>query len=316
MVMHTAPVDLHCYEDMLTLPPIDHVASLYDTHMCEKPILPQCTDTLCALSQCNTEFVSTESESNTDADIEIEQGDCDSSIINSDHEHVKEIPEQCKEKLDSQQIFEKYHLLGWMFAESKRVQMHREKLSSGVMTLRMACVRKIQQVLYYSQMKQETIVNEGTVIQAILLLDWIIQYELNYFLRKQPDVVAGVCVILSVEDPDMDETEMLYRLVAFIASISENTSFIHNMVREVADVAKEVECRYAKLTFTDFTAQYFGHDDNAMLRIEHFFYVFMTESLETWQLNIYELFVEIVLKESTDIQTHVDILDDYLRICV
>jgi len=218
--------------------------------------------------------------------------------------------------LDRDKLFEKYNLLRWMFAESTRVLKCREELSPAAMALRTSCICQMQLVLHFSQMNEETIVDEDTIIQSILLLDWIIQNEMDYFMRTEPEVLGCVCVILCVEEPEAAETEMLHSLVAFTSDGSAETEYLRCILFEVETIAAEVSSRYAKIVFADFTEQYFEQDERVLLRLQHFFYRFMTESCASWGLHIYETFVEIALKESANARINVEILDDYLMICL
>jgi len=219
-------------------------------------------------------------------------------------------------ELERDKIFEKYNLLRWMSAESTRVLTCRKELSPAAMALRMSCICQMQLVLHFSQMNEEMIVNEDTIIQSILLLDWIIENEMDYFVRTEPEVLGCVCVILCVEEPDTAETEVLHHLVAFTSDSGEKTEYLQCILFEVETIAAEVSSRYAKIVFADFTEQYFEQDEGVLLRLEHFFYKFMTESCASWGLNIYETFVEITLKESANASINVEILDDYLMICL
>jgi len=211
---------------------------------------------------------------------------------------------------------DRQHLLRWMFAQSTAIELQRQPLSSGLVTLRMACVRKMQQILHFSQMNGETVVHEATVIQAIMLLDWVIEHEFIVFMEMKPEVLSGVCMILSVDNATAAEMDALFRLVAFTSYISESDTSLENIVRKVNTMEAKVVERYTKLVFTDFIKQYFAHDECTMQRLVHFFYRFTTQDCDTWLLNIYKSFVEISLKESTDMLIHVEILDDYLIICV
>ena len=220
-------------------------------------------------------------------------------------------------ELDGQKLFEKYNLLSWMFAESTRVHRDRQALAPPAMALRMSCICQMQIVLYFAQMSEETIVDEDTIVQSILLLDWIIQNEMDYFMRTEPEVLGCVCVILCVGEPDAAETDTLHSLVAFTSGDGgEKEAYLQRIVDEVETIEAEVSSRYPKLVFADFIEQYFEQDEGVLLRLQHFFYKFMTESCASWGLNIYETFVEIALKESANAHINVKILDDYLMICL
>jgi len=92
----------------------------------------------------------------------------------SEHEHAVEV------------AYNRQDVLRWMFAQSTAIQLHWQPLSPGLVTLRMACVRKMQQILHFSQMNRETVVHEATVIQAILLLDWVVEHEFKAFMDMKP----------------------------------------------------------------------------------------------------------------------------------
>ena len=65
--------------------------------------------------------------------------------------------------LDGQKLFGKYNLLSWMFAESTRVHKDRKALAPPAMAQRMSCICQMQIVLHFSQMSEETIVDEDTM---------------------------------------------------------------------------------------------------------------------------------------------------------
>jgi uncharacterized protein HemX len=53
-----------------------------------------------------------------------------------------------------------------------------------------------------------------------------------------------------------------------------------------------------------------------MGQMVHGLYLYMTQTRSTWLLNTYETFVEVALKQTSDVQTHIEIMDDYLVVCV
>jgi hypothetical protein len=308
MVMRADEVFLHCDEDMSTFSSIDLLDLVQCTH--GSPDMPY------ALSQNSTEHSDHDSASEIDTMRE------DTQFLDTDHDTMREDTQfldtdhDMKHEHAVEAACDRQDVLRWMFAQSTTIELHRQPLSPSIVTLRMACVRKMQQILHFSQMNGETVVHEATVIQAILLLDWIIEHEFVAFMHMKPEVLSGVCIILSVDDATDAEMEALFRLVAFTSYTSENDAFLQSIVRIVNRMEAQVMQRYTKLVFTDFIKQYFAHDECTMQRLVHFFYCFTTQDCETWLLNIYKSFVEITLKESTDMRIHVEILDDYLRICV
>jgi len=224
--------------------------------------------------------------------------------------------EQSEHERGVQTVCDRQRVLRWMFAQSTGIEFHRKPLLPSVVTLRMACVRKMQQILHFSQMNGETVVREDTVIQAIMLLDWVIEYEFSAFMHMEPEVLSGVCMMVSVDEATEAEMNGLYRLVAFTSYMNESDASLQNIVRKVNEMQAQVAQRYTKLVFTDFIKQYFAHDEGTMKRLVHFFYLFTTQDCDTWLLNIYKSFVEITFKESTDMLVHDEILDDYLIICL
>jgi len=212
-----------------------------------------------------------------------------------------------------QAVHDRRRVLRWMFEHSICIQLHRTPLLPSIVTLRMACVRKMEQILHFSQINGETVVREATVIQAVMFLDWVIEHELKWFMKMKPEVLGGVCIILSVENATQPDMQVLFRLVTFTSYMTE--SEIEIIVSEVNDMRTQVGQRYTRLVFTDFIGQYFAHDKCTMERLVHYFYKFITQKCDTWLLNIYKSFVEITLEESTDMDVHVEILDDYVNIC-
>ena len=216
----------------------------------------------------------------------------------------------------------KYDLLHLMFAQSKVLQQQKVPLSQSIVVLRMSCIQRMQVLLHHSKMGaddmsfSDNIVQESSVIQAILLLDWIIANDLKYFISMKPDVLSAICIILSSAHLQTELLEQLYRIAAFAIYHSEKSSFRQHLAAHVQQIEQSVLRRYNKIVFTDFIGQYYSHDDRAMQRIVHFFYVYMATNSATWLLNTYDTFVEIALQESSDIQIHMDLLDDYLQICV
>ena len=295
---------LHCHEEMHRLPSAPeellfvrrtgnkrkmHVLVADDSYHSSQE-----GPTTSGLSDCSTEQVSLYyTDSDTDADA------CENTAGYS--------------KDDTN----KHDILQHMFMQSKVVQMKKEPLPHSVFVLRTACVYKMQQILHIAQMCGVTAVQESTVIQGILLLDWIIASEFSYFMRMNIDVLAGVCVILNSDQAQTTEQKKeLYRLVAMQTYTSEKLIFQNRLSAQVARIEAQISLRQGRMVFTDFIRQYFAHDVCTMNRLVHFFYVYMTQKRCTWLLNTYETFVEITLKETSDIQTRMQILDDYLRICV
>jgi hypothetical protein len=210
---------------------------------------------------------------------------------------------------------DKYEVLRNMYQLSLCVQMQRAPLTHGVSVVRMCCVNKMRQMMHFLQMGGESSVHESTVIQGILLLDWIIANEFTYFMRMKPEVLSGVCLILNADVADEREMGALLRLVAFASYGSAKIMYMDHVGNEVAKIDEQVQRRHEKIVFHDFVSQYFSNDVETTCRLEHFFFLYMTQKSGTWSLNIYETFVEIALKESTNMQAHVEILDDYLYIC-
>jgi len=288
MVMRADEMFLLCDEDMSTFASIGVQDSLLCAH-----------DRLLVLSPNNSTYK-----------------DHDPAEMRQDTHFLHTSDDEQDEHEMAAAAYSRQDVLRCMFAQSTAIQLHRQPLSPGLVTLRMACVRKMQQILHFSQMNRETVVHEATVIQAILLLDWVIEHEFKAFMHMQPEVLSGVCIILSVDDATDDEIQALFRLVAFTSYTSENDDCLQCIVRKVNRMEAKVVQRYTKLVFTDFIKQYFAHDECTMKRLVHFFYRFATQDCDSWLLNIYKSFVEITLKESTDMMVHVEILDDYLLICV
>jgi len=161
----------------------------------------------------------------------------------------------------------------------------------------------------------EATVSEATVIQAVMFLDWVIEHEFAFFMKTEPELLGGVCIILSVDDVTEPEMEVLFRLVAFTSYMNESDNSIEIIVRQVNKMRTLAAQRYTKLVFIDFIEQYFAHDKRTMKRLVYYFFCFITQNCDTWLMNMYKSFVEITLKESTDMDVHVEILDDYLSVC-
>jgi len=216
----------------------------------------------------------------------------------------------------------KYDLLHLMFAQSKVVQQQKVPLSQSIVVLRMSCIQRMQVLLHHSKMGadgmgfSDNVIQESSVIQAILLLDWIIANDPKYFISMKPDLLSGICIILSSAHLQPELLEQVYGIAAFAIYHSNKFSLRQHLAAHVKQIEQSVLRRYNKIVFTDFIGQYYGHDDRAMQRIVHFFYIYMATNTATWLLNTYETFVEIALQESSDIQIHIDLLDDYLQICV
>jgi hypothetical protein len=223
---------------------------------------------------------------------------------------------------DATEYDRKYDLLHLMFAQSKIVQRQKVPLSESIVVLRMSCIQRMQVLLHHSKMGadgmgfSDNVIQESSVIQAILLLDWIIANDPKYFISLKPDLLSGICIILSSAHLQPELLEQVYGIAAFAIYHSNKFSLRQHLAAHVKQIEQSVLRRYNKIVFTDFIGQYYGHDDRAMQRIVHFFYIYMATNTATWLLNTYETFVEIALQESSDIQIHIDLLDDYLQICV
>jgi len=215
-------------------------------------------------------------------------------------------------------MLDKHELLRNMFARSKADQLKKVPLSASVLDVRQSCVYNMQKILHFANMSCTGIVHESTVIQSILLLDWIIANEYTYFTRMEHDVLSGVCVILNCEHSLAApiQQQELFRIVSKVVYGNDNPSTQQRLAVQVAFIEQQVASQYRQIFFRDYIAQYVGHDPCAMSQMVHGLYLYMTQNRGTWLLNTYETFVEVALKQTRDVQTHIDIMDDYLVICV
>jgi len=289
MIMSNAKTVLHCDEEM-RLPSLIRSTPRFKRNRNGRRQTP-CTDTNGVLSDCSTANVSIY----TDTDTDPEGGDVE--------------PQRAKPPGD------KYTVLRCIYIKCKNVHEQRQPLSPSVLDLRMACIYKMEQIMHYSKMSGKTILHELTVIQAIFCLDWIIANEFQYFIRMNPDVLSGVCLILNVESTDAEEMEALYRMVAANTYTSENLLYQEGIAAEVLKIKGDVGRRQHRIVFTDFLEQYFADDNETRKHLVHFLYIWMTTNVATWFINIYDTFVEVALKASFDLPTRVELFNDYLLVC-
>ena len=215
----------------------------------------------------------------------------------------------------------KYDHLRAMFALSKVANLQKQVLPESVLMHRMACIQGMQHILHYSKTEvdglrmSDNLVEESTVVQSIFLLDWIIVNEFNYFVHMKTETLSAVCLILNSGHLEHMKLEEVYRIASFAVYASEKPHYQRRLEMQVERIQEQVWRRHTRIVFADFIRHYFAHDCAAMQRMTHFFYIFITGDPDTWELNTYETFVEIALKECNDVQTNMDILDDYLLIC-
>jgi len=99
---------------------------------------------------------------------------------------------------DATEYDSKYALLHLMFAQSKVLQQQKVPLPQSIVVLRMSCIQRMQVLLHQSKMGadgmsfSDNVVQESSVIQAILLLDWIITNDSKYFMSIKPDVLSAI----------------------------------------------------------------------------------------------------------------------------
>jgi hypothetical protein len=212
----------------------------------------------------------------------------------------------------------KHELLRTMFAVSKVAQLKKEPLSASVLDVRQSCVHTMQRILHFAFMSRTEIMQESAVIQSILLLDWIIANEHTYFMHMKHDVLSGVCVLLNCDHmlAAPNERQELFRIVSEVVYGNDELPAQRRLAVQVARIEQQVLSRYRQIFFTDYIEQYVRHDPCAMGQMVHGLYLYMTQTRSTWLLNTYETFVEVALKQTSDVQTHIEIMDDYLVVCV
>ena len=215
-------------------------------------------------------------------------------------------------------MLHKQELLRHMFAISQTAQLKKEPLSASVHNVRQSCVHTMQRILDFATMRGTEIVQESTVIQSILLLDWIIANERTYFTQMKHDVLSGVCVLLNSNHlmaAPMQQKE-LFGIVSLVVYGNDEPCAQRILAVQVARIEEQVHTRYRQIFFTDYIEQYVGHDPCAMSQMVHALYLHMTQNSGMWLLDTYETFVEVALKHTNNVQTHMDIMDDYLVVCV
>ena len=272
-----------------------------------------------------------DSSTKTDANLYNGNGYCSSD---PDHEIAKDAPIDSSRRVkaktqsfatsnlcESTPHISKNDQLRTMFALSKAADLQKQVLPESVLMHRMVCIQSMQHILHYSKTEvdglrmSDNLVLESTVAQSIFLLDWIIANEFNYFVRMKTETLSAMCLILNSGHLEQVLLQELYRIASFAVYASEKPCYQRRLKVQVERIQEQVSRRHTRIVFADFIRHYFGHDCGAMQRTTHFFYVFITEDPSTWELNTYETFVEIALKECNDVQTNIDILDDYLLIC-
>jgi hypothetical protein len=112
------------------------------------------------------------------------------------------------------------------------------------------------------------------------------------------------------------ERQALFRIVSEVVYGNDEPPAQRQLAVQVARIEQQVLSRYRQIFFTDYIEQYVRHDPCAMGQMVHGLYLYMTQTRSTWLLNTYETFVEVALKQTSDEQTHINIMDDYLVVCV
>jgi len=224
--------------------------------------------------------------------------------------------------------------MGRMYAYSMSVNKKRVPLCELSRIRRHNCISKMQSINRMYALRcagqRGMKVGESTVIQSILLLDWIIDNEFAYFMNMEEDVLSGICVILSaysrgmtaehafitIESIEAEHYEICC-LVAYMCYGSEQEADVRQIVEQVQDYGCEILARYEKLDFVVFLQQYCGLGSTQQNRLVHFLHELMTQNVsESWFWNTYETFVEVVIRESSDTTANCKIMDDHALVCV
>ena len=96
-------------------------------------------------------------------------------------------------------------ILARMYTQSTSVLRQRVELCESAIAKRRECIDKMQTINHMHNLRcgrSVVSVQESTVMQGILLLDWMIDNEFTYFMEMDVDLLSGVCIILSVCDVD------------------------------------------------------------------------------------------------------------------
>jgi len=210
---------------------------------------------------------------------------------------------------------------------------HRQdvKLEDSTHKLRARCVKKIEQALYYSRFRHRgepgvEIVNETSGINAVLMMEWLTRHQTEYFITAGCDIISSVCllqnarsmqVVSMTQTPGETEVEYqtqkseLYKTMALCVfdtpkQYSEATIQYHLQLLQ-AFIADE----YIAIDFSTFMEVYYTGQTRVQQKMTNFLFVFMKNNTAPRQVSMYEIFVEIVLRESEDIETQQEIFFDY-----
>ena len=105
--------------------------------------------------------------------------------------------------------------------------------------------------------------------------------------------------------------------MAYVCYGIERQTDVRNIVEQVHEIGCEMKTRYEKLDFCVLMEHYFGHRHAEQHHLVHFLHELMTQNVnDTWSWNMCQTFVEVIIRESSDIQINYRIIDDYLRVCV
>jgi len=210
---------------------------------------------------------------------------------------------------------------------------HRQdmKLEDSTHKLRARCIKKIEQTLYYSRLRNRgekgvAFVNETSGINAVLMMEWLTRNQTEYFIAAGCDIISSVCLLQNARSMQVasltqgaGETELeyqiqkseLYKTMAMCVfdtpnQYSEATIQYHHQLLQafVADA-------YMAIDFSTFMEVYFAGQTGVQQTMTNSLFVFMKDSTAPRQLSMYENFVEIVLRESEDIEMQQDIFVDY-----
>ena len=213
------------------------------------------------------------------------------------------------------------------------ITAHRQdmKLADSTHKLRARCIKKIEQALYYTRLRNRgepgvEIVNEKSGINAVLMMEWLSRNQTEYFIAAGCDIVSSVCllqnarsmhVVCMTQAPGETEVEYqvqkseLYKTMALCVfdtpeQHSEVTIQYHHRVLQ-AFIADE----YIAIDFSTFMEVYYTGQTSVQQKMTNFLFVFMKDNTAPRQVSMYEIFVEIVLRESEDIETQQEIFFDY-----
>ena len=224
-------------------------------------------------------------------------------------------------------------LMARMYARSMSVAEKRVPLGEVPVVRRHRCIAKMQSINRMYALRcvgqRGADIGESTVIQSILLLDWIIDNEFAYFMNMEEDVLSGICVILSaysrgnaphasvtIERVEAEQYEICC-VVAYMCYGSDQEADVRRIVEQVQYYGCEIQARYEKLDFIVFLQQYCGLASTHHKRLVHFLHELLTQNIaESWFWNTYETFVEVVIRESRDMVANCKIMDDHALMCV